>query len=149
MMKLRLMRNLRGLLQKISPQIISGYKRFDGVLLKQTRISNSTYIDNKQNFKIEDNVFIGHHNFLEASNGLTIEEGCQITNFITITTHSSHDAIRLYGKNYGGSEMIGYQKGEVFIGNPAKVIGDTRTKDLKTLEKHPELKNNYNEWTKF
>tara|TARA_B110000240_G_C13439142_1_gene427247 strand:+ start:722 stop:1291 length:570 start_codon:yes stop_codon:yes gene_type:complete len=186
-MKLRLMRFLSGLLQKISPQIISGYKRFDGVLLKQTRISNSTYIDNKQNFKIEDNVFIGHHNFLEASNGLIIEEGCQITNFVTITTHSSHDAIRLYGKNYEGSEMIGYQKGEVFIGkysfigphvtimpntkigkgsivsshsyvrgefpdfsiiagNPAKVIGDTRTKDLKTLEKHPELKNNYDEW---
>lgn len=168
--------------------MVIGYKRQDGVYLKLTRISNSTFIDNKQNLNIEDNVFIGHYNFLEASNGLTIEEGCQITNHVTITTHSSHNSIRLYGKNYGGTEMLGYVKGEVFIGrftfigphvtimpntkigkgsivssysyvrgefpdfsiiagNPAKVIGDTRTKDMKTIEKHPELKKNYDEWT--
>jgi acetyltransferase-like isoleucine patch superfamily enzyme len=188
MIKLKLLRFLSSILQKITPRMVIGFKRYDGVFLEQTRISNSTFIDNVQNFKVEDNVFIGHNNFLEASNGLTIEEGCQITNFITITTHSSHNSIRLYGKNYGGSDMVGYQKGEVFIGkysfigphvtimpntkigkgsivsshsyvrgefpdysiisgNPAKVIGDTRTKDLEIIRKHPELKKNYDEWT--
>ena len=53
-------------------------------------------IEYKKNLKLGNNVFIGHYNFIEASNGITIEEGCQITNFISITTHSSHISIRLY-----------------------------------------------------
>lgn len=187
MIKSSFLRFLSGLFQKVTPRMINGYKRFDGVYLKKTRISNSTFIDNKQNFNIEDNVFIGHNNFIEASGGLTIQEGCQITNFVSITTHSSHDSIRLYGKEYGGSDMIGYVKGEVNIGKytfvgphvtimpntkigkgcivsshsyvsgefpdfsiisgvPAQIIGDTRTKDKELIEKHPELKKNYDEW---
>jgi acetyltransferase-like isoleucine patch superfamily enzyme len=97
--------------------MVGGYKRLtDGKFLPRTRISNSTFIDHPQHFNIANNVFVGHHNFIEASNGLTIEEGCQITNFISITTHSSHKSIRLYGPDYAGPEMIGYIKGEVLIG---------------------------------
>lgn len=96
--------------------MIAGFKRSDGIFLAKTRISSSTFIDHPQRLNIADNVFIGHHNFIEASNGLNIEEGCQITNFITITTHSSHKSIRLYGPQYAGPDMVGYIKGEVKIG---------------------------------
>lgn len=178
----------RKLLQGLSPKMIGGYKRkTDGNFLSKTRISNSTFIDSPQNFDVKDNVFIGHHNFIEASNGITIHEGCQLTNFITLTTHSSHDSIRLYGNRYGENNMVGYIKGSIVIGrftfigphvtimpntiigkgsivsaysmvkgefpdfsiikgNPAKVVGDTRQKDEGVLEKHPELKNNYDKW---
>lgn len=97
--------------------MVGGYVRLtDGLFLPKTRISNSTFIDHPEKFNVHDMVYIGHHNFLEASNGLTIEEGCQITSFITITTHSSHRSIRLYGPNYAGPDMIGYVKGSVCIG---------------------------------
>ena len=104
-------------LEKYKPRMISGYKRqTDGKLLSKTRISNSTFIDHPQYFDVGDNVYIGHHCYLEASNGLTMGEGCQLTNFITITTHSSHDSIRLYGDNYGGKNLKGYAKGKIDIG---------------------------------
>ena len=98
------------------PTMIGGFKRFDGVFLKKTRISNTTFIDHPERLLIEDNVFIGHHNYIEASNGLSIGEGCQITSFVSITTHSSHQSIRLYGANYAGQNMHAYVKGKVEIG---------------------------------
>ena len=73
-------------------------------------------MDIVEHLNIQDNVFIGHFNFIEASNGITIEEGCQITNYISIITHSSHISIRLYGKQYAGLDMKGYVKGSVCIG---------------------------------
>lgn len=87
-------------------------------LINDTRISESTAIVGEENFNLGVNVFIGHHNFIEATNGITIEEGCQITNFISILTHSSHNSIRYYGKEYrtSGTELKGYIKGKVFIG---------------------------------
>jgi acetyltransferase-like isoleucine patch superfamily enzyme len=100
------------------PRIIWGYKRADGVVMRNTRISNTTFIDGKKHADIRDHVFIGHHNFIEASNGLVIGEGVQITNFISILTHSSHQSIRLYGKHYvEEKELIGYVRGRVEIGN--------------------------------
>lgn len=33
-------------------------------------------------------------------------------------------------------------------GNPAKVLGDTRISDLKTIDKNPSLKSYYEDWTK-
>lgn len=99
------------------PHMIRGFKRFDGVFLEKTRISNTTYIDCSEKLYLEDNVFIGHYNYIDASNKLTIEEGCQITNFVSILTHSSHISIRLYGMDYQKfSNLKGYVKGEVFIG---------------------------------
>ncbi|MBX2949968.1 MAG: acyltransferase [Crocinitomicaceae bacterium] len=85
-------------------------------IISKTGVSSSTFIDYPQFLELGTGVYIGHHNFIEASNGLIIEDGCQITNFITITTHSSHTSIRLYGVHYGGKDMIGYVKGSVKIG---------------------------------
>jgi acetyltransferase-like isoleucine patch superfamily enzyme len=99
------------------PLMIGGYRRHDGLWLKNTRISNSTFIDHPENLDISDNVFIGHFNFIEASNGITIREGCQITNYISITTHSSHISIRLYGREYTNfKDLKAYVKGPVYLG---------------------------------
>ena len=87
-----------------------------GKPLKNTRISNTTFIGNLDNLTCDDHVFIGHFNFIDASNGLTIGEGCQITNYVSVLTHSSHISIRLYGREYKGNDMIGYVKGSVSIG---------------------------------
>ena len=101
----------------IKPRMVWGYKNSKGKMLDNVRISSSTYIDHRQNLTIEDNVYIGHHNFIEASNNITIEKGTQITNFVNITTHSSHVAIRLYGNKYiESTDHTGYTKGEVYIG---------------------------------
>ena len=168
--------------------MVGNYKRADGVRLRHTRVSNTTFFYNPENFDVADYVFIGHHNFIDASVGITIGEGCQITNFVSILNHSSHIAIRLYGRQYNqsgpmhgygaGSVSIGaysfigphaiimpgtklgkgclvsaysYVKGEypdfsIIAGNPAIVVGDTRTLDQPYLEQHPALKSSYNEW---
>lgn len=80
--------------------MVGGFLRGDGIYLKNTRISNTACILSKENLKIEDHVFIGHHAILDATFGLSIAEGCQIGFFTGIFTHSSHAAIRLYGRNY-------------------------------------------------
>jgi acetyltransferase-like isoleucine patch superfamily enzyme len=175
------------MLKRYSPKMMYSFFKKDGKVVYGSSVSNSTYIDYPQNLTVGERVYIGHHNFIEASHGIRIGDGCQITNFVSITTHSSHDSIRLYGKNYAGSEMIGYLKGSIEIGkfsfigphstlmpgtklgkgclvaaysyvqgefpdfsilagNPAKVIGDTRTRDQVTLDKHPELNQYYHAW---
>lgn len=84
-----------------APQMVLGYRRkIDNQFLPQTRISNTTSISGEHNLDIADNVFIGHFNTLDASNGLMIGTGCQISNYVSVTTHSSHIAIRLYGVHY-------------------------------------------------
>ena len=99
------------------PAMLYGYKIPGGRYFPHTRVSNTTYIGCKKNLKINDHVFIGHYNFLDSCNGITIGEGCQITNYISILTHSSHTAIRLYGKAYiENNNHIAYEKGEVEIG---------------------------------
>ena len=81
------------------------------------RIGNTTFIDTPNNLKLKDQVYIGHHNFIEASHGVSISKGCQITSFVTISSHSSHISIRLYGSNYSSaSDHIGYIKGPISIG---------------------------------
>lgn len=103
--------------KRIGPEMIYGYTNAKGVFLKDTRISNFTRIENSENLEIDDNVFIGHFNFVEASNGIRIGEGCQITNYVSILSHSSHMSIRLYGKEYRrNQDLIGYVKGSVEIG---------------------------------
>ncbi len=81
-------------------RMVGGFVRGDGLFLKNTRISNTACIFSKENLTIEDHVFIGHHSVIDATFGLTIKEGCQIGFFTGIFTHSSHAAIRLYGKEY-------------------------------------------------
>jgi acetyltransferase-like isoleucine patch superfamily enzyme len=118
----RLISIVQNLLSVFSrPFMVYGYKRkTDGVFLKRTRISSSAIILNPEKLNIADNVWLWHYSIIDASNKVSIGEGCQIGAWVGIFTHSSHVAIRLYG---GDSyiqtpieERKGYLKGSVSIG---------------------------------
>jgi acetyltransferase-like isoleucine patch superfamily enzyme len=103
--------------QLSKPTMVYGYRSPSGKKLKNTRVGSTTAIICPETLQMEDHVFIGHFNFIEASNTIYIGEGVQITNFISITTHSSHNAIRLYGKEYRTTiKDVGYVKGPITIG---------------------------------
>lgn len=81
-------------------RMVGGFVRGDGVFLPHTRVSNTAYFFAPEKLDIKDHVFIGHFSILDATFGLQIGEGCQIGFFTGIFTHSSHAAIRLYGREY-------------------------------------------------
>jgi acetyltransferase-like isoleucine patch superfamily enzyme len=133
----------------LKPVMVAGYTS-NGKYLPLTRISNTTFIDTPENLNIGDNVFIGHHNFLDASNGLVIEEGCQLTNFISVLSHSSHVSIRLYGAAYTKhANRIGYVKGSVhiskyaFIGPHCVIMPGTRIGKGSIVSAFSYLKGEY------
>ncbi len=100
------------------PRMLSKTTNFQGLKVQGVRIGNTTFIDYPKQLKVEDHVYIGHHNYIEASNGIQLGKGCQITSFVSITTHSSHQSIRLYGSSYAKhKDHIGYIKGSVAIGD--------------------------------
>lgn len=65
-----------------------------------SRIAPSTCIEQEEQLQLGDHVFIGQFNFLEASAGIRLGEGVQITNFCSLVTHSSQQAQRLLGAAY-------------------------------------------------
>ena len=73
-----------------------------GRYLPHTRIAPSTCIEHEDRLQLADHVFIGAFNFIEASGGVTVGEGVQITHHVGIVTHSSHRAQRLLGRAYAG-----------------------------------------------
>ena len=70
-------------------------ERSSGALLAGTRISPSTCIEHEDRLVLDDDVFIGHFNFIEASAGVRIGRGSQITNYVSIVSHSTHRAVRV------------------------------------------------------
>ena len=99
------------------PRMFALKRNYQGEKIKGVRIGNSTFIDHSNKLHIEDLVYIGHYNFIEASNGIKLGKGCQITSYVNITTHSSHQSIRLYGSKYSKvSNHIGYELGSIEIG---------------------------------
>ena len=103
----------------IRPVMVGGYKNPNGDFCKNTRIGSSTTIIQSEKLQIQDHVYIGQYNFLDASNSLKIEEGSQITSYVNILTHSSHLSIRLYGDQYihvAEKDKEGYRRGSVIIG---------------------------------
>ncbi|MDN0085139.1 acyltransferase [Crenobacter sp. SG2305] len=101
----------------IGPRMVVGFTRHDGQRLHRVRISNMTRVETPARLDIEDNVYIGHFSLIDASGGLTIGAGCQITNYVSLLTHSSHVAIRLYGDAYlEHRDHVGYLKKPSVIG---------------------------------
>jgi acetyltransferase-like isoleucine patch superfamily enzyme len=99
------------------PIMIQGYSDSKSGYLPEVKISNTTFIQDSSKLVLGDHVFIGHYNFIESSHGIEIGEGCQITNFISILTHSSHHSIRMYGQHTVGKYPLkGYVSGSVSIG---------------------------------
>ncbi len=173
-------------------RMVFGERAADGTLLAHTRIAPSTCIDGEEGLTLADHVFIGQFNFLDAAGGLKIDEGAQITNFVSIVTHSSHRAVRLMGRSYAthaapAQERPGYRLGSVHIGayafigphslvepgsrigkgavvcayaqvrgevpdfaimagQPARVVGDVRTRDAVLLAQYPDMAEHYRAW---
>lgn len=101
----------------VRPRMMGIKRNFQGFKVSNTSIGNTTFIDFPERLTISNNTYIGHHNFIEASQGIEIQEGCQITDFVSITTHSSHVSIRLYGRHFNNyKDHIGYVKGPISIG---------------------------------
>ena len=91
-----------------------------GRFLPHTRIAPSTCIEHEDGLQLADHVFIGAFNFIEASGGVSIGEGVQITHHVSIVTHSSHRSQRLLGRAYvawpAGEPRPGWVAGAVEIG---------------------------------
>lgn len=89
-----------------------------GQRLPHTRISAASCIEHEEELRLGDHVYIGPFNFIEASGGITLDEGVQITSHVTITTHSSHRAMRLLGREYvaWAGERPGWVAAPVHIG---------------------------------
>jgi acetyltransferase-like isoleucine patch superfamily enzyme len=93
-------------------------ERSAGLWLAHTRISPSTCIEHENRLVLGDHVYIGVFNFIEASAGVTIGEGVQITHHVSIVTHSSHRAQRLLGQRYADwrGERPGWMSAPIEIG---------------------------------
>jgi acetyltransferase-like isoleucine patch superfamily enzyme len=100
-------------------RIVFGERASDGRALPLTRIGATTCIEHEELLVLADNVFIGHFNFIEASHGVRIDTGTQVTNYVSIVTHSSHRSQRLMGQAYAGDAAQprpGMVAGPVHIG---------------------------------
>ena len=164
-----------------------------GQPLPGTRISPSTCIEHEDRLTLGDDVFIGHFNFIEASSSVRIGQGTQVTNFISIVSHSTHRSVRVAARLSGapapaadgsqpsdirapieigpycfigphsvieagavlgkgclvtaGSRVRGtFGDFAVLSGNPAQVVGDTRTQDARWLAEHPDYLPAYERW---
>ena len=107
----RLWRNLT------APRMLYGWRAADGRWLAHTRVSTSTVVESPERLEIGDHVYIGHHNVIDASGGLTLGEGVQVTTHCALLTHSSHQALRLAGQAYwGAAEPAGFVRTATRIG---------------------------------
>ena len=108
----------RGVGRLLFFRIVFGERATDGVALASTRISPSTCIEHPEGLQLGDHVFIGHFNFIEALHGVRVDTGTQITNFVSVLTHSSHRTLRVMGAAYVDSvvDRPGFVSGPVHIG---------------------------------
>ena len=102
------------------PWMIYGYRDPQtGEFYKFTRMSSTVTIISPRNLKLSDHVWVGHYSILDATEGIVIEEGCQLAAYAVILTHGSENAIRLLGREFvhiHHTERKGYTRGAVHIG---------------------------------
>lgn len=93
-------------------------ERSQGRALPHARISASSCLEHEERLHLADHVYIGPFNWIEASGGVTLDEGVQITSHVCIVTHSSHRSARLMGRLYATDEpqRPGWVGGPVHIG---------------------------------
>lgn len=109
----------RALVEALGFRIVFGERAADGTPLPLTRISPTTCIEHPPGLQLGDHVFIGHFNYIEALHGVRIDEGVQITNYVSIVSHSSHRSLRLMGRAYAVTppeRRVGFVSGPVHIG---------------------------------
>lgn len=96
-------------------------ERSQGQWLPHTRIAPSTILDHEDRLHLSDHVYVGPLNWIEASAGVFIGEGVQITSHTSIITHSSHRTLRLLGRHYAQHDFSvapppGWVSAQVHIG---------------------------------
>ena len=97
--------------------MLYGWRAPSGRWLAHTRISSSTHVEEPSALDMADHVYVGHFNVLDASGGLTIEEGVQVTTHCALLTHSSHQSLRLAGRGYwGDAQPPGFVRAATHIG---------------------------------
>jgi len=106
----------RFLLSKVKPEII-GYKDVTGQRVNSSGASNMTHISNRKNVEIGEHVFIGHFNYIDGFKNVKIGKGCQVTNYVSILTHSSHHTVRFPG--FEDSE--GFENHAVMTSGPVSI----------------------------
>ena len=107
----------------LAPRMLYGVRHPDGRWLAHSRIGSSTHVEGWPKLDLGDHVFIGHFNLIDASCGLRIGQGTQITSHVCVLTHSSHVSLRLHGEQYfGHADPVGYERGAITIG-PCCFIG--------------------------
>jgi acetyltransferase-like isoleucine patch superfamily enzyme len=95
----RLLHPLRAL---FAPRMHYGVRSGDGTWRPHSRIGSATAIESPRGLVLGDHVFIGHFNYIDASGGLRIDDGVQITNHVSVLTHSTHRALRLEREAFWG-----------------------------------------------
>ena len=97
--------------------MLYGWRAPGGEWLAHTRVSSSTHIESPALLRMADHVYVGHFNTLDASGGLALGEGVQVTTHCALLTHSSHQALRLAGRAYwGAAEPPGFVRAATVIG---------------------------------
>lgn len=100
-----------------APRMLYGWRASDGTWLAHTRISLATQIESPDKLVIGDHVFVGPFNLIDASGGLTVGEGAQITSHCAVLTHSSHQALRIAGRRYwGDADPPAFRRASTSIG---------------------------------
>ena len=102
------------------PFMVYGYyDRPSRSFRKYTRMSSNLVMISRANLSVGDHVWVWHHSILDATEGLTIGEGCQIGAWVGIFTHGSENSIRLLGPGFidiPNTQRLGYSRGAVSIG---------------------------------
>lgn len=99
------------------PRVVYGWRNADGSYCPSTRVSTHTCFEHPKGLTLGDHVFVGHFNRIDGSNGLVIEEGVQITNYVSVLSHSSHRSVRIMGRRYiGHPDPLGYVRRATHIG---------------------------------
>ncbi len=70
--------------------------------------SSTTHFYKPENLKLGNMIHIWHYTIIDGTAPITIGDGCQIGAWVGIFTHSSHQAIRLYGYHF--NEFTDHQK---------------------------------------
>jgi acetyltransferase-like isoleucine patch superfamily enzyme len=109
-----------------------------GELRPATRLSPTVCIEHEQGLTLADDVFIGHFCFIEASAGVQVGAGTQITNFVSIVSHSTHRAVRVAAGLSGTTLECAVIRAPVVIGQRC-FIGPHSTLEAGTTLGHGTL----------
>ncbi|MFT3777433.1 MAG: acyltransferase [Ottowia sp.] len=109
-----------------------------GALRPATRLSPTVCIEHESALVLADDVFIGHFCFIEASAGVRIGRGTQVTNFVSIVSHSTHRAVRVAAGLSGAKLEVAVLRAPIVIGERC-FIGPHSTIEAGTTLGHGTL----------